>query len=117
METPYQIFGSASSEDLDLVFFVAELGSIADNSSAAKMHAARLAAELNAKKPVNPNLAMVAAGRLTAVYKGSVDELNNALYHTYALHKQAYPLQITELLPRDVELKIIRCTTHRFVLF
>lgn len=110
MEIPYQIFGSASSEDLDVVFFVAELGSIADNGSAAKIHAARLAVELNASKPVNANLAIVGAGHLTAVYKGSVDELNNALYDTYALHKQVYPLQITEVLPRDVELKIIRCT-------
>lgn len=109
METPYQRFGSASSEDLDVLFFVAELGSIAENSSAAKTLAAQLAQETDTHKTINPNLAVMAQGTLVRVYKGTVDELNNALYHTYGLHPQLYPPQITRLLPRDVELKTIRC--------
>jgi hypothetical protein len=109
MGITYQIFGSASSEDLDVVFFVKELGSIAENSSTAKELATQLALRLNTKKRINPNLAIVSDGKLTAVYKGTVDELNNALFHTYALHQQEFPIQITVLLPRDLELKIIRC--------
>lgn len=110
MEIPYQLFGSSSSEDLDVVFFVTELGSIAENSSVAKTYAAQLAVEIGSAKVINPNLAIVSQGALVKVYKGTVDELNNALYHTYALHTQMHPLQITQVLPRDVELKIIRCT-------
>lgn len=110
MEISYQIFGSASSEDLDVVFFVKSLGSIAENAAQAKQYASQLTDELGQQKTINPNLAIVSEGKLVAVFKGTVDELNNALFHTFDLHKQAYPKQIMQLLPRDVELKIIRCT-------
>lgn len=38
------------------------------------------------------------------------DEVNNALYYTYNLHKQVYPNIISGPVERDLNLKIIRST-------
>lgn len=55
-------------------------------------------------KEVNSNLCVINNGVVVWVYKGTVDEVNNSLYYT------ARPKIISELLPRNKELKIIRCT-------
>jgi hypothetical protein len=45
---------------------------------------------------------------VTKTYKGTVDEVNNMLYHTYDKHTQVYPNPITRTLPRDIKLKAER---------
>lgn len=62
----------------------------------------------NIIKSINPNLATIGHGLLHNVYKGTTDELNNALYHTYDLHQQHFPAAVTGLLPRDKQLKLLR---------
>lgn len=110
METPvYQLFGSPSSEDIDVVFFVDKIPSIKEASLQSKAFAARLASQLSVAKVVNANLAVLGVGQLINVYKGTTDELNNALYYTYKYHNQIYPLQIEHVLKRDIGLKSLRC--------
>lgn len=104
----FQLFGSHDSVDVDVVFFVAQLGSIQENLELGKKLGAALKFAGQLEPKINPNLAVVQEGRLVAVYKGTVDELNNSLYHTYDLHPQQFPRQIQFLLPRDKELKLLR---------
>jgi hypothetical protein len=60
------------------------------------------------QKVINANLAECKNGHITKVYKGTTDELNNALYFTYDLHEQKFDNQIQRLLLRDVDLKFLR---------
>jgi len=105
--TKYQIFGSASSLDLDVVFFVDEIKSIEENH--AKI--ADLVAEthFNTHKKVNANIAVVQDNVITNCFKGSPDELNNALFETYYLHNQPFESLVTKMVDRDINLKMERC--------
>lgn len=106
---PFQFFGSEDSVDLDVVFFIAAMpDSIIEKATLAK-HSGELLQESYPHQKINTNLAVCEKGVLTQVYKGTSDELNNALYHTYALHKQMFEKQILEILPRDPDLKVLRC--------
>lgn len=60
------------------------------------------------KAPENGNIIVVKNGIVTFSYKGSVDEVNNALYRTYALHEQTFPLVIERTVQRDIILKDIK---------
>lgn len=112
MENKFQIFGSKSSIDLDVMVFVDEI-TIKPNLS----H--ELEIEFNKQiklitgtdKEVNSNLCVINNdGIIIDVFKGSIDEVNNSMYYTYDNHIniQHYPNQIKSLLKRDVELKILR---------
>lgn len=116
----YQIFGSRSSIDIDVMVFLDELPKTI-------MECHTLIKELNkslfdnstshyfkSNKTVNANLAILENGVLKEVFKGTVDECNNSLFLTYDLHLQDYPNQIINLVERDVDLKLIRFT--RFLL-
>lgn len=106
----YQYFGSGDSTDTDVVFFVAELpATIQERSILCKAMVSQYFGTNEAGKKVNANLAVLKSGRLVAVYKGTADELNNALYYTYTLHQQDFDNQVTQLLPRNTDLKFIRC--------
>lgn len=59
-------------------------------------------------KEVNGNLLSVKDGVVNWCYKGTVDECNNSILATYALHKQAAANPITAALPRSYALKMIR---------
>ncbi|MGB0522741.1 MAG: hypothetical protein ACPGJS_07260, partial [Flammeovirgaceae bacterium] len=97
----YQLFGSPSSQDVDVVFFVDQIPSIKVASQQSKQLGEKLGKHLGTAKAVNANLAVLGnAGHLIAVYKGTTDELNNALLRTYAFHDQAHPLQIHTSLKR-----------------
>lgn len=56
----------------------------------------------------NRNICVVKNGIVTECYKGTPDEVNNAVFLTYHLHEQEYPLLITRLVPRDVTAKCMR---------
>lgn len=106
----YQIFGSENSLDLDLVFFVKEMPeTILERLSVSKELSESIKSFYPEKK-INANLAVQKNGHLTEVYKGTTDELNNALFHTYKNHSQKFDNQITKLLVRDVDLKFLRST-------
>ena len=112
----YQYFGSGDSVDVDVVFFVDALGSVQENLEVANQLGQALKMEQQFEAKVNPNLAVVQGGKIVQVYKGTVDELNNALFHTYEHHRQPFPLQIDQLLPRDQELKLLK-TLHKTLSF
>ena len=102
----YQIFGSPSSLDVDIVFFINEIPTTKAASELCKMYSS----QLNYNREVNANLAVLGQmGNLIDVFKGTTDELNNALFYTYHHHKQHFPQQIRKLLTRDIHLKILRC--------
>jgi len=103
----YQIFGSEDSQDLDICFFVDEIGNI-ENS---KNHLIELinTLVLETDKPINGNLAILKNGLVEQCFKGNNDELNNALLETYSFHHQNYSLQIKNKVYRNVDDKIQRC--------
>lgn len=106
-EIEYQIFGSATSVDLDICFFVTEIGSIEENRASISQILKHI--KIESTKVINPNSAVVQNGVVTDCFKGSVDELNNALFFTYNLHDQLYEKKINQLLDRDINLKVERC--------
>jgi hypothetical protein len=111
MNTPiYQIFGSENSLDVDVVFFVEQMPETIVEKLALSKEFSRLITSFFPKKVINANLAVYKNGHLVEVYKGTTDELNNALFHTYDFHEQKQQNQITKLLVRDVDLKFLRST-------
>jgi hypothetical protein len=64
--------------------------------------------EFCSNKDENRNIITIKDGAVSEVYKGTVDEVNNALLDTYSLHPQEMPLLINRRLERDVYLKYIR---------
>ncbi|CAD0005404.1 hypothetical protein [Flavobacterium chungangense] len=106
----YQIFGSENSLDVDLVFFIQEMPeTILEKLSLSKKLSESITS-FYSEKQINANLAVQKNGHLTEVYKGTTDELNNALFHTYQNHIQKFDNQITKLLVRDIDLKFLRST-------
>lgn len=59
-------------------------------------------------KSENRNIITIENGVVTNCYKGTIDEINNALIETYPLHKQSYPLLVEHKVERDKVLKYIR---------
>lgn len=107
MEIPYQIFGSKSSVDLDVCFFVDELNSIQENHETIKAYIEK--SNFNTNKVINANLAIIEKGIVIACFKGEEDELNNALYETYEFHSQRFEKKIKSKVDRNVESRIERC--------
>lgn len=103
----YQVFGSPSSVDLDICFFVEKIGSIQE----CKIELKNLENCFNneTSKCINGNLCVIENGVIITCFKGAKDELNNSLMSTYRLHKQSYKCQIERMLIRNVNLRIERC--------
>jgi len=113
-KTPFYIFGSENSKDWDVLVSV---DYIPQNIDAAH----EICKEWNSKlstflkeKTINSNLAVFEGGRITKVFKGTADELNNVLFYTYKNHKQFFVNPILNPVTRDVDLKILRCA--RFII-
>ena len=106
----YQFFGSKTSIDYDVMLFVDTItNSKYDNNLLCKKYNEELS-QIYPDKKMNCNLAILENGIITKVYKGTADECNNSLFLTYSnFEYQKYPNHIVELIPRDVELKILRC--------
>ena len=107
MGIPYQIFGSESSIDLDVCFFVDDLGTIQENHETIKVNIEKSA--FNSGKKVNANLAVVQNGTIESSFKGEEDELNNALFETYHLHVQKFERRICRKVKRNLDARIERC--------
>ena len=59
-------------------------------------------------KSENRNVISIKDGVVVGCYKGTIDEINNALLDTYSLHEQEYPLLVTKRVNRDSIMKLIR---------
>jgi hypothetical protein len=108
----FYVFGSGDSLDYDILVMQAQLGNTQENQLlcvALKIEFEAYLVELGWKrKPININLAVQSGGKLIAVHKGTVDELNNSVWATYSLHSQIHALEIDQKLPRNKHLKIER---------
>lgn len=104
----FQIFGSENSLDYDVMVFVDEIPEIIDQShTLCKMYDTELSKILT-DKPLNCNLAIVEDGFIVKVFKGTTDEVNNALFYTYDFHTQYHPLVVKEPIVREYDIKILR---------
>ena len=91
------IHGSADSIDIDTVYVTTD----EFTTQSAKEFCSQQEGE-------NANLINIEDGIISKCYKGTPDELNNALLETYSLHKQEYPLLITRKVARNIPLKLSR---------
>ncbi len=116
---PFQILGSESSQDIDIMVFVEKLPtSVYECSQFCLSYGKSLAKELNddsteslsenPQRKINANVGIVQNGILISAYKGNQDETNNALFYTYVLHKQYFDNHILEIVPRNLTEKIHR---------
>ncbi|MCU0436519.1 MAG: hypothetical protein MUC49_01310 [Raineya sp.] len=107
----YQFFGSQNSQDIDVAFVLDVLPETTQERANLSKHYSQMLAEIHGfTRPVNGNLVVAEKGVLTDVFKGTKDELNNALYYTYSLHAQYSESVISKLVERDVDLKFIRAS-------
>ena len=110
----FQLFGSKSSIDYDAMVFIE---SIPDSVEVCKDMCEKYDKEIfeilkshnYPLKKVNSNLAVVENGILIDIHKGMICECNNSIYLTYKNFQQIHPNQISKLVSRDVDLKILRC--------
>jgi len=56
----------------------------------------------------NRNIAVIKDGVVVSCFKGTPDEINNALLDTYELHEQQFPLLVKCRVKRNKTIKIIR---------
>lgn len=104
----FNVFGSKSSIDRDVLVYVDVLPSLEGCKKLSKTLDAEISDLYVDGKEVNTNLGVVNAGVLIHVFKGSVDEVNNSLLATYSDHEQKFPLMISRRLDRDLGLKVLR---------
>lgn len=91
------VHGSEDSTDVDVIYVFDALPDIAD---------CKRFCDGNGNE--NGNIIVVKNGVVESAFKGSVDEVNNALFYTYPLHSQEFPLIIQRPVERDVMLKDIK---------
>lgn len=115
----FNIFGSKSSQDYDVLVFTNMMGSIARNAEYCKKYEYYLEDLFQREgwpaKKINVNLAFVNDGSIINVHKGTYDEVNNSLLITYQHHIQLHPLQVKYPYTRGgadnefTHLKVKRC--------
>lgn len=105
----FQIFGSSSSKDIDIMVFVDKIPYTQFLSEElCKKYNDYFQQIFNTTKEINTNLGILKNGILIYTYKGCYDECNNSLLRTYHLHSQPCPLMIERYIERDIDLKILR---------
>lgn len=92
------IHGSEDSTDIDVHYVVNELPSLSE---------CKIFCSQN-KDRENRNLIVIDNGVVIDCYKGTIDEVNNGLLHTYHMHNQSDPLLINTQLKRNKVLKYVR---------
>lgn len=102
----YNIFGSEDSTDLDVMAFLDKLPSIQQCKELAKEYEDLL--KVYTDKEVDFNLCVVSDGVVIDTYKGTNDEINNMLYHTYHNHSQKHPKQVLKTVDRNINIKTAR---------
>lgn len=101
----YFQIGSEDSLDKDMLYVVDQIPSIAE------------AKEICDAGTENRNLIQIEDGVVMDCYKGLPDETNNALWATYALHPQDFPLPIDRKVARILPLKLVRASRIVISLF
>lgn len=123
MKEKFQIFGSRSSRDYDVLVFVDQFGTTEENHQTVKRYNEELALTFRSvgmpEKKVNANLGILTSvGTLGRVFKGTPDEVNNSLRDTYHVHDQLHDQHIKHLYDRTQtfykHVKLKRC--YRFIL-
>jgi len=128
MSKIFQIFGSKSSQDYDVMIFVDKIPQTEEAKQLCEkwnktLYFTFLDTGMDIK-PLNCNLALLKDGIVVEVFKGTSDEVNNSLLLTYDFHEQFHEQQVKRLVERDVDIKIMRSarfslmnlsrTQHRF---
>jgi hypothetical protein len=108
MDIKFQIFGSASSQDLDCMVFVNEIPNTQKSHELCDEYAKYIQEVTGTYKEINTNICVLSDGVIVNTFKGTEDEVNNSLFLTYDLHKQYCPKYVERMIKRDVELKILR---------
>lgn len=103
----HYVFGSEDSRDYDVLVIVDNLGTIMQNKATIDS-LKEVYKNLYSDKPLNLNIATANKEQLTAVFKGTLDEVNNSIIDTYDLHSQSFDLGISKRLERDAGLKSLR---------
>jgi hypothetical protein len=104
----FQIFGSENSQDYDVMIFVDDIPQNIDAAHNICKHYNAELSNLLSDKVLNCNLAVLENGHIVKVFKGTADEVNNALYYTYDNHKQYFDNQIKSVVQRDTNQKLLR---------
>lgn len=108
MEYKFQIFGSENSTDYDVMVFV---DSMPENIDIGHQWCKGFNEDIShilSDKPLNSNFGILSNGVVTEVFKGTPDEVNNALYYTYEHHTQFTHIMVMYPVDRDIELKLMR---------
>lgn len=101
----YNIFGSEDSLDYDVMVFVDKIPDLQES----KKYCFNLEKDFVLKdKKANINLAVINDGIIIDVHKGTADECNNSIYHTYQFHKQQFPKLVIRTVDRDCYIKAAR---------
>lgn len=107
VNTIHYVFGSQSSQDFDLLFLVKDIPNNEESHKLCSILEKKINHVYTSKK-ININIGVLKDGKITDVFKGTPDEVNNAIFDTYKLHNQLYPLLITVKVARDIHLKLLR---------
>lgn len=89
--------GSENSLDTDAYIIIESPLSLQESKKICDSH-----------KDINANLITVESGQINWCYKGTIDECNNSILHTYHLHKQIYKNPIQRPMERSYALKTLR---------
>lgn len=110
----FTVFGSESSQDLDVIVFVEFIPETPNKGTElCKFYNMSISdiyeGMYGITKEVNTNLAILEDGVVTQVFKGTSDEVNNSLIDTRSFHKQFHSQEfVTSRLERDVQIKLLR---------
>lgn len=99
-----------TSKDYDVIVFVKSIPKNVDSCSTICKEYDSILSNILTDKPVNTNLGIYENGNIVDVFRGTPDEVNNALYYTYDLHDQVNENLISGPVKRDLNLKILRST-------
>lgn len=106
--TDFNIFGSPSSQDRDVMVYLDKLPALEDCKKLSIEINPYLETMFSDNKQSNSNFGVLKDGVLVEVFKGTVDEVNNSIFLTYQDHEQLRELKIKRLIPRDKQQKLLR---------
>ena len=87
----YYLFGSENSLDYDILVEYDSIPKDIDKAHAVCKDFNDKLALIYTDKKINCNLITIKDNQIIECHKGTIDELNNCLFYTYGLHKQAFP--------------------------
>lgn len=111
----YNIFGSSSSQDYDIMVRVPEVPKNKELCKTLCQAYETVLKDFYMDKDINVNICDVLIDEddntyIADVFKGTPDECNNSVLSTYLLHKQSCQLLVTKSVERNIPLKIARAT-------